>query len=365
MIESLRAVNFRAHRSITVRLGRWTVLYGANGAGKSSILDAMNIVSSVLEGASVRTMFPGVYALDRQMHDASLASIQFEVVHRIDYPLGHPSDRVVYRLELGLERGRPFISTEELEVNGLVSPLGGGPGTHTSAVPGCSTIDSDLLDTVRSSHLHARRYRLFPDSVRRRADSAMHFIKRDGEGMPPAFAHETRLNPASISDVVAAVRSADPGILDVRSVPGGSGESEFEFDTPVRTGLSGAYLSDGQALALAVSWLATSPRAPRLVMIDEPETSLSPVALATLLDRIDELMPAERQVLLTTHSPYVIKWAINNAQPVQQVRPDFGARTWQEALRAQGVDPSTVYDGANHIASTVNCCALLETWLTG
>ena len=46
MIESIRLVDFKGHRDTTVPLGRLTVLVGDNGAGKTSVLEALRISAS-------------------------------------------------------------------------------------------------------------------------------------------------------------------------------------------------------------------------------------------------------------------------------------------------------------------------------
>ncbi len=362
VFRSIAVQNFRVHKSTTAHLGRWTVLYGSNGGGKSSLLDALNLASSIIGGAQLWRLFQGVYSLERQMHDPGLNSMEFSIEHSIEYPHGLAPCQVSYVVCLTQIRGRATIDSERLSVDGTIVHESNGPA---STVLRSDTVDPEVLNYLRQVHANVRRYRLFPDALRERSDSTMHFIKKDGEGLPSALSFERADNAACVAAVISSLRRVDTTIGDVRTVAGGSGDIELEFDSSAGSPLSAVFLSDGQALALGTLWLGMTPRGPRLLMIDEPETSLSPVAIGEMLRSLDESLPASTQVIVTTHSPFVMKWALNSDQQDLQVRPDFGTRTWREALRAQAIDPDTIHNGHGVLASTTSCCALLESWLSG
>ena len=91
--------------------------------------------------------------------------------------------------------------------------------------------------------------------------------------------------------------------------------------------------------------------------------TLSPVVTGELLGMLDRALGNGRQIIATTHSPYVIRWGIENDAEVRQVRPDFGTRSWKECLHQQGIDPSSIHSQTSPI-DVGKCCALLETYLT-
>lgn len=47
MITSIRLQSFKGHRDTTVPLGRLTVLVGPNGTGKTSVLQALRLISGL------------------------------------------------------------------------------------------------------------------------------------------------------------------------------------------------------------------------------------------------------------------------------------------------------------------------------
>ena len=50
MIKSVRVVNFKSLAAVTIPLGRFTCLVGMNGAGKSTVLQALDFLSQLMRG---------------------------------------------------------------------------------------------------------------------------------------------------------------------------------------------------------------------------------------------------------------------------------------------------------------------------
>src|SRR5206468_2618125 len=72
--------------------------------------------------------------------------------------------------------------------------------------------------------------------------------------------------------------------------------------------LPASQASDGLLLVLAYLAILYSPEPPRLLLIEEPENGIHPRRLADVLKVLKELVhdQSRTQVLLTTHSPYVV-----------------------------------------------------------
>ena len=62
MIESVTLQNFKAHRDTRVPLGRLTVLVGQNAAGKTSVLQALDLLGRCLH-TPAKSLFTGRFAL--------------------------------------------------------------------------------------------------------------------------------------------------------------------------------------------------------------------------------------------------------------------------------------------------------------
>lgn len=59
MIRGLRLVNFKSFADESVRFGRFSLVYGSNGVGKSNLSDALRLLRAVGEGRSIRDAIEG------------------------------------------------------------------------------------------------------------------------------------------------------------------------------------------------------------------------------------------------------------------------------------------------------------------
>ncbi|MCY2963883.1 MAG: ATP-binding protein [Planctomycetota bacterium] len=66
--------------------------------------------------------------------------------------------------------------------------------------------------------------------------------------------------------------------------------------------------SEGMLLVLAYLTILNLPKPPRLLLVEEPENGIHPRRLADILTILKELVAEQKecQVILTTHSPYVL-----------------------------------------------------------
>src|SRR4051812_7381807 len=64
MLTSVRLTNFKSFRESHVPLAPFTLIVGANGAGKSNFFDALRLLHYVSEGSSIRDAIEGHTALD-------------------------------------------------------------------------------------------------------------------------------------------------------------------------------------------------------------------------------------------------------------------------------------------------------------
>lgn len=362
MITSFKASNFRCHRSTLVEFGRWTILYGGNGTGKSALLDALNLSSSFIDGTDARHLFPiGVFSLSAQMHDSTVGPLTFEISHRVGDGAHGPHEILKYAVAFGSTMNSVTVLSETLDVD-EENVLSSTSGTKTRlSGPSCS--DRDAANELVGRHRFARRYRMEPRAIRE-VSASHHYIERNGAGLASAVHFLKVDHPSSYTSLVSDFTHLFPEVSDVRPVQTGSGDMALEFDTIGAAQMSGVNLSDGQALSLGILFLAHAPQGPRLLLLDEPEVTLSPVVVKRLLECVDRALAPDRQVVTTTHSPYVMQWGIHNGAEVRQVRPDFGSRTWRESLRSQAIEADTYHTHMDPIDVT-RCCALLETYLTG
>jgi predicted ATPase len=360
VLTELNVRNFRSFPEATLPLRTVTVLYGANGSGKSTLLDALNMLSSFVTGARASGIFPGgVFSLHRQRQDREVPLVQFAAVHETSPGNLLLNERIEYSATFQAGRLAGVSGHERLSVDGELILESTSEETQLGSLDG---ENADAATWVTSSHRFARRYRLDPQEMRQRSH-AVRFISPRGGGLPSSLDYMREEHPEQYERMMQSFLALHPDIGEVEVVQAGNGDLEINYTNLAGRDLSGAFLSDGQVLSLGSLFLAFHPSAPKIMMMDEPEVGLSPVLTQRLLSAMcGALVDEGRQLLATTHSPYVLRWGIVNGAQVNQVHPRFGTRTWVESLHSQGIVASTFHNDVEPISIT-HCCALLETYL--
>ena len=106
----------------------------------------------------------------------------------------------------------------------------------------------------------------------------------------------------------------DQGGQMIGSFPGGFGPGRaIFFDTSKGLRIPASQVSDGVMLFLGLLALAHVPDPPRLLLMEEPENGVYPKRLREMIQLMRSLVeregndgPAFPQIILTTHSPYVL-----------------------------------------------------------
>lgn len=88
--------------------------------------------------------------------------------------------------------------------------------------------------------------------------------------------------------------------------------------------VSASQVSDGVLLILAYLTVLYLPQPPRVVLVEEPENGIHPKRLQDVLRILRDLVKeqAHTQVILTTHSPYVVDLFEPNEVTLCQMEKD-------------------------------------------
>ncbi|MCX6358292.1 MAG: AAA family ATPase [Armatimonadetes bacterium] len=351
---SIRIRNYRALADVSLPLGPITALFGPNGSGKSSILDTVWFVRDcAIRGVDVASsqrshgiglLFDGAGAEDNL--EITLATVDAE-----------------YRLEFGLSSGRiESYPGERLTAVGwptplLQRPVGRANASVWSADQG-KRIDVDLRDPTR---LSLERYLDMgtPPAVALGMDHALRAVHRyNCRGFllhrlgqfGSEVGHETWLydRGENLFSVLRNLKDRSGrddryGMIDRlmrRAFPCFDG-LEMEqtspttvycsfIDTMRRDPIRASGVSDGhlQMLLLLTSLFAEPRDREPLLLLDEPETSLHPWALAVLAEAVRYAThDFGRQVLLATHSPVLISQFAPEESVVTELRDGRTALT--------------------------------------
>jgi energy-coupling factor transporter ATP-binding protein EcfA2 len=334
MIDRVHFENFKSLKSVTLELGRLTVLVGPNGCGKSSVLQGMDVLSQTGvaradEHGYVRRRFEWTFRGEREpgriassglpstvkfsMRDSNGDELQLEVV--VPTPTGDSPEK---------ERPEFRVSVD-------------GPGGPLSVkVPWEQGKDGELrfLDHARVKRFSSTVYlHLAADKMTKTSipDEERPRMAPDGLQLASALAWMKGAAEEQLAQVTRDLQRIVRGVKRIRTlrerVPrrrmekidvdgqpvwrpveetrlGDRFEIEFDDGVPVPADL----LSEGTVLALGLLTTLCGPERPRLVLLDDIDRGLHIEAQARLVQVLRDLMEVdpELQIVCTTHSPYLL-----------------------------------------------------------
>ena len=334
-VEELRLRNFRAFENARLPLSDLTFVVGRNGAGKSSLLDALDLlreaVSDNLENALDRR--GGAQKVRRATVGAGRKpTLGIAVAFHVSFAGGR-SLRTVYGFELqgeprsiasrireclALSAGETASFARTNDTFETPRKLDVSPPAGNLVLPLVARADSlwtEVLEAVRN----LRGYELSPAHMAAApAIGERSTLDRDGGNAGDVL--KTIEGTDDHRWVVQRLSAIASGITDVRAeallgrrvlrfVQRQNG-SELHFDA--------SQMSQGALRGLAVLLALRQRPTPSLVLVDEIENSVHPTGLAVLLDAA--LASCDRtRVVLTSHSPELLSHSAVTGQRVRVV----------------------------------------------
>ena len=317
--------NYKSIEKCDVTLGRFNVLVGRNGSGKSNFLDVLKFVSDAVSStlSSAIGSRNGMQALlrrDRKQPKSFRIALEVQL-----------SDSLAeYEVEIASQPdGVFFIHEERLSVRGNDGQgdfergfrCGRGDLLSSTETTLPSKVDEDRLYLPIASSLPRFRpvydaltsigmFSPIPDTVRSPSVSRRTSLLENCQNLASVIYRLKQEHPETINRIVEYMGQVTPGITGINSEQVGF----FEFlkfeqsvagETQSRT-FDAMSMSDGTIRALAILVAAMQFRestdTSHLVAIEEPETALHPAAIAVLLEGLREAS-VNTQILITTHSP--------------------------------------------------------------
>ncbi len=309
MIERVRLVNFRKHVDTAVSLKQFTLLVGDNGAGKTSVLQAMHLASQVAmrEPRSVFVDECGLAELRRQGGAATTLELQgTEGSDAWRFTLTAPTDDPG---DLRIARDPTDAQEYDNTLSGLHSPV------------------LDVGAMLHSAFLRFEVARLAEPST---SAEVIPHVARDGYGLATVLQWILGQDTERFLVIVAALRRVVPEVaavriqrreqrrvrtrthtLDGQEIAVTEPERFIAEEVSVRfvdsDWLPAHAVSEGTLLALGLLTLLHAPQPPRVVLIDDIDRALHPRAqgeLVTLLREVLQSAPLT-QIIATSHSPYM------------------------------------------------------------
>lgn len=332
MIQSVKIRSFKSLADVTVELGQVNVLVGANGVGKSNLLEAIGVLGAAADGRvddasllrrGVRPGVPAVYKSSfrdvRHAPTIDLSAVQGAAEYRVGLrnPIRKPDAAWTFATEVLLEDGGKLLG---------VSPRTHHRGDITKGVAALHLVTRDVESPASLLVEGLQRYRIYtPDTHTLRGlviDSQQQdpvglsggrlaeAVQSTLAGLGRARADEVRDEVRELLDWVEdfAVRKAGDVPMS-RSVPSTPFVLEFtdRFMRKDRQTVSGYDASEGAVLVLFLMVLALHPSAPPIFAVDNVDHGLNPRLACALTKQVVEwILAGDRQAIFTAHNPLVL-----------------------------------------------------------
>ena len=332
-IEFLEIKNYRMFRHVTLRdLQPMTVVIGANGTGKTTLLDIFTFLQdALLQNVSAAVAKRGGFGqlISRGEHGPIEITVKFRNDKRY---------LVTYKLQVVEREGHAIVAAELLKYRR--GPHGkpwhfldfkegkGDAITNESAyvddvteakrqeytledssilaIKGLGQFDQfkiasmfrSLIEKWYISDFHIEDARILPDT-----GYAENLSKR-GDNIAQVTHYLCDRHPNAFSQVLQAMRQRVPGVKQVTAHSTEDGRlvlrfQDGNFDEP----FNARFVSDGTIKMFAYLTLIHSPNIHPILAIEEPENYLYPKLIPELVDEFQQYANEGGQVFITTHSP--------------------------------------------------------------
>lgn len=336
MLKRVEVKSFKSLEDVSVDLGLVNVFIGANGSGKSNLLEAIGVLGAAAagrvddEGLLRRGVRPGVPALYKSSfrHDRIRDAIRF----------GGFNDQASYEVELNNPNENPKPSwdfkTEKLIADG-VKIVGRSPASNDfrslNSEAGLAALKTVELPPESASNrllTLLREYAIYAPNT-----ATLRGLVPDPQTREPAG-----LSGGRLADAVDELNKLAPGnefyegvqddLLELIDWVGAFGSKEAHkvplspsiprqrqtlffrdrYMAEKRNELSAYDASEGALYVLFAAVAATHPNAPKLLAIDNVDSGLNPRLVRSLMERLCNwvLEQSVRQLLFTCHNPSVL-----------------------------------------------------------
>ncbi|MCB1919322.1 MAG: AAA family ATPase [Candidatus Competibacteraceae bacterium] len=334
MIRTIKIDGFKSLASMSFDLGRVNCLIGANGVGKSNILEAIGVLGAAANGTvddesllrrGVRPGVPGLYktsfATARTPAHIGLSALGAESEeYRISIlnPLENPSPAWAFKTEYLTDGSTGIVSDGVRNKKNL---------TPTAGLAALQIVEIDADSPAFKLMRRLQGYAIYsPNTPTLRAmitdQQSRDPVGLSGGRLAEAFADLRRTTLDKDEDLLDSVFDLIDWVEDIETThaagsllsPSIARAKEVlkftdRFMKKSRNSLTAYDASEGALYVLFCAILCLSPQAPKLFAVDNLDQALNPRLVTRLTSKLGIWLKhadRERQLLFTAHNPAVL-----------------------------------------------------------
>lgn len=313
MIRTVRVTNFKSIPDLTLELGRVTVLIGANGSGKSNILEAIAFLAGAAAQDKLELQFLTPRGIRVGWPKFMLSAFKGFESWPDSFKVSATGDNSIdLRFSFGVDQ-RNTIPVWQAK-------LFPNPDDHRKIHETLQTDDYQVFKKAWDDVIAARSGPLRYFHVYSPENSALRTFQGETQVLPLGirgeglFAHLKALSSEKYKDRLAEIKDRLKLIdwYETFNIPDdlSPGERSIRIQDrflPETALFDQRSANEGFLFLLFYVTLLVSPDTPAFFAIDNIDSSLNPKLCVALLQQIVELAKKyDKQVILTTHNPAVL-----------------------------------------------------------
>lgn len=320
MITQVSIKNFKCLRDVRVKLEPFTVFVGENGSGKTSFLQALDLLCRTF-GPPDNT-FPVLLAQPRQLDEEYKQNCYYGAKEEVELSCQSGETQFRYRTrqapqQIDIATGRlpPGAGAEFAKIGNPQDWKRWMPQQNSLPIPVWLRLDPNELRSASATGNNLLGGGGFPGQ-----QTNPRVMQSNGEGLHAATAAINLEDPDLWLRIQEDLRSIVPSIRRLRHTP----QNELLFDTINGKGLKAQQISEGTLLTLGLLIAVHGVNKPGVLLLDDLDRALHPKAqreLIKLLRGVQATNP-EIQIVATTHSPYMLDDMEPNEVLVTSLRDD-------------------------------------------